>query len=85
MPSTPDAADSMPNHDQPAPPAVKPRSLHRREFLRVGLSGFATLSLPALLQAMDQFEAQALSLLTSPAARAAFDLSQESEAVRDRA
>jgi hypothetical protein len=34
--------------------------------------------------ALDQFEAQALNLLTSPAAREAFDLSRESDRVRDR-
>ena len=36
------------------------------------------------MQAIDDFEAQALNLLTSPAAREAFDLSREPEAVRDR-
>lgn len=36
------------------------------------------------LGAIDQFESQALNLLTSPAARAAFDLGSEPEAVRDR-
>lgn len=36
------------------------------------------------MSAIDDFEAQALKLLTSPAARAAFDLSREPERVRDR-
>ncbi len=36
------------------------------------------------LGAMDQFESQALNLLTSPAARAAFDLASETDATRDR-
>lgn len=36
------------------------------------------------MSAMDEFEAQALSLLTSPAARDAFDLSREPEEIRDR-
>ena len=36
------------------------------------------------MRAMDRFEAQALGLLTSPAARAAFDLSLEPDHVRDR-
>jgi hypothetical protein len=36
------------------------------------------------MQAIDEFEAQALTLLTSPAAREAFDLSRESDGVRDR-
>jgi uncharacterized protein (DUF1501 family) len=37
-----------------------------------------------MIGAMDQFESQALNLLTSPAARAAFDLGQETEATRER-
>ncbi|MGI8981722.1 MAG: DUF1501 domain-containing protein [Pirellulaceae bacterium] len=37
-----------------------------------------------IMQAADSFEAQALNLLTSPAARAAFDLSKESDQLRDR-
>jgi uncharacterized protein (DUF1501 family) len=37
-----------------------------------------------VMDAVDQFESQAIGLLTSPAARAAFDLSQESESVRER-
>jgi uncharacterized protein (DUF1501 family) len=36
------------------------------------------------MQAMDQYEAQALSLLTSPAAAAAFDLNREEPRVRER-
>jgi uncharacterized protein (DUF1501 family) len=36
------------------------------------------------MQAIDDFEAQALNLLTSPAARQAFDLSREPDAVRER-
>ncbi len=37
-----------------------------------------------VVDAVDQFESQALNLLTSPAAREAFDLSKEPDAVRDR-
>jgi len=37
-----------------------------------------------LMTALDGFEAQALNLLTSPEAAAAFDLSQEPDALRDR-
>ena len=37
-----------------------------------------------VMSAMDQFEVQALSLLTSPEAARAFDLSRESPQVRDR-
>ena len=36
------------------------------------------------MEACDRFEAQALSLLTSPEARKAFDLSEEADAVRER-
>ena len=36
------------------------------------------------MRAVDEFEAQALALLTSPAARAAFDLSREPDHLRDR-
>jgi uncharacterized protein (DUF1501 family) len=36
------------------------------------------------MRAMDGFEAQALNLLTSPAAREAFDLTRESDEIRDR-
>jgi uncharacterized protein (DUF1501 family) len=37
-----------------------------------------------LMDAVDQFEAQAMNLLTSPKAREAFDLSKEPDALRDR-
>lgn len=37
-----------------------------------------------VVDAVDRFESQALNLLTSPAAREAFDLSQEPDPVRDR-
>ncbi|MEO8493986.1 MAG: DUF1501 domain-containing protein [Planctomycetota bacterium] len=37
-----------------------------------------------VVDAVDQFELQALNLLTSPAAREAFDLGKETDAVRDR-
>ena len=36
------------------------------------------------MKAIDEFEAQALALLTSPAARQAFDLNQEPDRIRDR-
>ena len=36
------------------------------------------------LQALDEFETQAMTLLTNPATKDAFDLSQESDATRDR-
>jgi len=37
-----------------------------------------------VMRAMDDYEGQALTLLTSPAARNAFDLTQESDPTRDR-
>ncbi len=37
-----------------------------------------------VMDAVDRFDQQALNLLTSPAARTAFDLAQEPDAVRDR-
>ncbi|MBC8350822.1 MAG: DUF1501 domain-containing protein [Planctomycetes bacterium] len=37
-----------------------------------------------VVDAVDKFESQALNLLTSPTARRAFDLSKETDAVRDR-
>jgi uncharacterized protein (DUF1501 family) len=40
----------MSSHRKPKPDATCPGPVNRREFLRVGLSGFATLSLPGLLQ-----------------------------------
>src|SRR5262249_39941354 len=43
-----------------------------------------TLDQVGATQAIDDFEAQALSLLTSPAAARAFDLSHESPQTRDR-
>jgi uncharacterized protein (DUF1501 family) len=36
------------------------------------------------MQALDEFETQAMTLLTNPAAKQAFDLSQEDDRVRDR-
>src|SRR5581483_9742958 len=37
-----------------------------------------------IMQTMDRFEGQALNLITSPEASRAFDLQQETPAVRDR-
>jgi hypothetical protein len=61
------------------------RRLRERVRLRNDLDGLsAQLESSDTMRAMDAFEAQALSLLTSPAAKAAFDLSQEDPSVRDR-
>jgi hypothetical protein len=56
---------------------------------RLGLKGTldrleARLDASGKMDAVDQFESQAVNLLTSPAARTAFDLTKESDAVRDR-
>lgn len=56
---------------------------------RLGLKGSfdrlqAAVDTTGAMDAVDRFESQALNLLTSPAARAAFDLSQEADRVRDR-
>ncbi len=61
----------------------------RRLLERSGLSGRLDqlrrdVDQSGLMQAFDDFESQALNLLTSPAARTAFDLSQETDALRDR-
>jgi uncharacterized protein (DUF1501 family) len=40
----------MPNHSQSKFPTICPGPLRRRDFLRVGLAGFATLSWPELLK-----------------------------------
>ena len=61
------------------------RRLRERVQLRDGLDGLsAALEHSDTMRAMDAFEAQALNLLTSPAAKAAFDLSQEDPDVRER-
>lgn len=57
----------------------------RRLGLRASLDRLQrTLDASGKMAAVDQFETQAINLLTSPAAQAAFDLSKESNTVRDR-
>lgn len=59
--------------------------LHERVALRQSLDRLArAVDDSGTMRAMDQFEAQALTLLTSPAAREAFDLAREPDATRDR-
>jgi uncharacterized protein (DUF1501 family) len=59
--------------------------LHERVRLRRSFDDFRrTLDQSGVMRAMDDFEAQALSLITSPAAARAFDLNQERPEVRDR-
>lgn len=80
-----------PNHPQFEVPNIglKDASAAVRLRERVGLKkGFDRLERrvdqSGTMGAMDAFETQALNLLTSPAARQAFDLSRESEALRER-
>jgi hypothetical protein len=59
--------------------------LQRRLTLRTSLDRLQhTLDASGKMQAVDSFETQAINLLTSPAAQAAFDLSKESDQVRER-
>ncbi|WP_425613978.1 DUF1501 domain-containing protein [Anatilimnocola sp. NA78] len=59
--------------------------LNRRLGLRKSLDRLQhDLDSSGKMAAVDQFESQAINLLTSPAAQAAFDLSKESSEVRDR-
>jgi uncharacterized protein (DUF1501 family) len=55
--------------------------LHERVGLR---EGFDRLRRSVDMQAIDSFEAQAVNLLTSPAAERAFDIQQEEPRTRDR-
>lgn len=59
--------------------------IRRRRDLRGQLDGLArALDDRGNMQAVDQFEEMAWSMVSSPAARKAFDLSQEDDAMRDR-
>jgi len=59
--------------------------LERRIALRRRLDNISRqIDQSGLMDAVDRFEAQALNLLVSPAARDAFDLTREPDAVRDR-
>lgn len=59
--------------------------LERRIGLRVSLDRLQReVDRGGNMEAMDRFEAQAWNVLTGPAARKAFDLSQESDRTRDR-
>lgn len=59
--------------------------LRRRRDLRGQLESFArALDDRGNMQAVDQFEEMAWNMVSSPAARKAFDLSQEDEAIRER-
>jgi uncharacterized protein (DUF1501 family) len=61
------------------------QSLVRRVQLKESLDALRSkIDASGAMDAVDKFEAQAMNLLTSPEARAAFDLSKEAESVRDR-
>jgi Protein of unknown function (DUF1501) len=65
--------------------AAAAERLRRRVELRSGFERFQNeVDQSGMMDALDGFEAQALNLLMSPAAREAFDLSREPDAVRDR-
>jgi hypothetical protein len=60
-------------------------SLSRRMGLKGSLDQLRRqMDATGVMQAADAFESQALNLLTSPAARAAFDLSKEDDKLRDK-
>ena len=60
-------------------------SIQRRMTLKQRLDRLARATDTAgTMNAMDQFQSQAMTLLTSPTVRTAFDLSQEDDRVRDR-
>jgi len=59
--------------------------LERRVALRKSLDGLRrAVDHSGMMDAIDQYEAQALNMLLSPTARNAFDLSQEPDEIRDR-
>ena len=59
--------------------------LNARSSLKVSLDRLPRVAdQSGVMQAVDRIDQQALDLLTNPAARKAFDLTQESDAVRDR-
>lgn len=65
--------------------ASRAERLQRRVSLRESFDRLRRdIDQTGLMDAVDNFEAQALNLLVSPDARSAFDLSQEPDAVRDR-
>lgn len=59
------------------------RLVHCQELLATIDQQFQTLGQSAATHSFDTYSAQALELVTSPAARQAFDLSRESQSLRD--
>lgn len=65
--------------------AIQRQRLQDRVGLRVALDQLRRdIDQSGVMDALDQFETQAINLLISPETRAAFDLSREPERVRDR-
>lgn len=65
--------------------AQRQQELRRRVALRGRFDRLRSeIDASGLMDAVDQYESQAMNLLTSDAARVAFDLSQEPDRVRDR-
>ncbi len=65
--------------------ASEVRHLSRRSSLRANLDTLErAFDQAGELQALDEFETQAMTLLTNPKAKQAFDLSQEDDRTRDR-
>jgi uncharacterized protein (DUF1501 family) len=61
------------------------QQIKRRAELRSGLDRLRReLDASGLMEALDQYESQAINLLTSESARTAFDLSREPDKLRDR-
>ena len=61
------------------------RRLGRRVSLRENIDNLQrAFDVKGELESHDQFETQAMTLLTSPEAKAAFDLNQEDDRTRDR-
>jgi hypothetical protein len=65
-------------------PELKPRLADRRTLLREFDRWRKELDQQEAVRASDRFQQKALSLMTSDAARQAFDISQEDPALRDR-
>ena len=65
--------------------ALQERRLHDRVVLRQSFDQFRrAMDQTGAMRAMDRYETQAMSLLTSPAAAQAFDISLEDAATRER-
>lgn len=70
--------------DLNAPAGVDEKRMARRRSLRATVDAhFSELEKGDSLDAMDAFYQRAYALISSPAARAAFDISQEPKAIRD--